>query len=227
MKQKATFFLLGVVLLGLFAGFSKYVKRGGLKKLDFDVTVKLQDNIPSRFDQLMDDGAILADGIVSSVLVLSITAWVCIGTKKKRFFLGAAAIPLAFFVLGVLEIYGKNMLPHPGPPFFMVKQPTTIFPKFHVVQPYSYPSGHAARSTFLGVIVGAIVFKRFASMPQKRKLFIFLIAGYCVFVWVSRIYLGHHWLSDIVGGVLLGASVSLAAVGVLNLLFRGSIMQKQ
>ncbi len=216
MNKVAAFLLAGVVLLGMFAGFSKYVKHGGFKNLDFTTTVKFQDNIPSRFDEIMDDGAILADGIVSSTLVLGVAVWVFFRWKKNKMWLGAAAIPLAFFVLGVLEIYGKNILPHPGPPFFMIKQPTTIFPKFHVVQPYSYPSGHAARVTFLAVIAGAIIVKRFAHMPQKKKLLLFALAGYCVFVWVSRIYLGHHWLSDIVGGILVGSASALAAVGFLS-----------
>lgn len=212
MSQKRILLFISIGLLASFYLFSKQVKHGYLKQADFDTTVRIQDKISPRLDQLMDDGAILADGIVSSVAVLGIAAWVFFRWKKNGIWLGALAIPLAFFVLGILEIYGKNILPHPGPPFFMIKQPTTIFPKFHVVQPYSYPSGHAARITFIGVIAGAIVAKRFASMPQKKKLLIFLIAGYCVFVWVSRIYLGHHWLSDILGGILVGGASSLGAV---------------
>lgn len=227
MSKRAIFSILGIVLLGTFYLFSKQVRQGYLKQIDFDTTVRLQDKIPAKFDQLMDDGAVLADGIVSSVLVLGISAWVFFRWKKKGIWLGALAIPIGFFVLGVLEIYGKNILPHPGPPFFMIKQPTTIFPKFHIVQPYSYPSGHAGRITFLAVIVGAMVYRRFAKNHQKKMLMLAAIAGYALFVYISRIYLGHHWLSDIIGGILLGASTSLAAVGVLNFLFRGGILQKQ
>ncbi len=215
MNKRLVFFCISAGLLASFYVFSKQVRHGFLKNTDFAITVKIQDKIPSKLDSIMDDGAILADGIVSSVLVLAITAWGFIGTKKKRFFLGAIVIPLAFFFLGIGEIYGKNILPHPGPPFFMVKKPTTIFPKFHVVQPYAYPSGHAGRSAFLAVVLTAMVIRRFWQKREKAALFVLVIFGYALFVWVSRIYLGHHWFSDIMGGILLGGAFSSLAVGFL------------
>jgi len=215
MNKRILFFIISLGLLFSFYLFSKEVRHGFLKNTDFAITVKIQDKIPSKFDSIMDDGAILADGIVSSVLVLAITAWVFIGMKKKRFAWGALAIPLAFFFLGIVEIYGKNILPHPGPPFFLIKHPTTIFPKFTIVQPYAYPSGHAGRSAFLAVVLTAIVIRRFWQKREKAALFVLVIFGYALFVWVSRIYLGHHWFSDIMGGILLGSAFSSLAVGFL------------
>ncbi len=215
MNKRLVFLCIGIILLATFYLFSRQVRHGFLKNTDFAITVKIQDKIPSKLDSLMDDGAILADGIVSSVLVLVITAWAFIGTKKKRFLFGAMVIPLAFFFLGISEIYGKNILPHPGPPFFMVKKPTTIFPKFTIVQPFSYPSGHAGRSAFLAIILGVVVLQRFGKTRERKLVMLTAIFGYALFVWVSRIYLGHHWFSDIVGGVLLGSAFSSLAVGFL------------
>ncbi|MEK7129542.1 MAG: phosphatase PAP2 family protein [Patescibacteria group bacterium] len=200
----------------MFALFSREVKRGVMRQADFDVTVRLQDKIPSRFDELMDDGAILADGVVSSVIVLGITVWGLVMKKGIRRKAGVLMLPLAFVALTAIEIYGKNVLPHPGPPFFMIKRPTTIFPKFHVVQPYAYPSGHAARSTFLAIMFVSLVTYRLSQKRERRRWWLIGgIAGYVVFVYVSRIYLGHHWLSDIVGGALLGGGLGILTVGFL------------
>lgn len=211
MRKWVRFSIVGVVLLLAFIFFSREVKRGFLKSTDFNVTVKLQDKISPRYDQIMDDGAILIDPIVSSVIVLGLTGWVFVKTRGKRK-LFAVIIPVAFVVLTLVEVYGKNFIPHPGPPFFMIKQPTTIFPQFHVVQPYSYPSGHAARATFIGIIFLSLVTGHVLQKSGRlgmRRWMIGGIVGYVVFIYMSRIYLGHHWLSDIIGGALLGGGFAL------------------
>lgn len=217
MRKWVRFSIVGVVLLLAFIFFSREVKRGFLKSTDFNVTVKLQDKISPRYDQIMDDGAILIDPIVSSVIVLGLTGWVFVKTRGKRK-LFAVIIPVAFVVLTLVEVYGKNFIPHPGPPFFMIKQPTTIFPQFHVVQPYSYPSGHAARATFIGIISLSLVTGHVLQKSGRlgmRRWMIGGIVGYVVFIYMSRMYLGHHWLSDIIGGALLGGGFALFPLALL------------
>ncbi|MBI5619976.1 phosphatase PAP2 family protein [Candidatus Gottesmanbacteria bacterium] len=213
--MQRTAVVIGIVLFVLFTVFSREVKRGVMSQVDFDMTVKLQDKISSRFDQLMDDGAILADGVVSSGIVLGISVWGLVKKKGVRK-AGVLMLPLAFATLTGIEIYGKNFVPHPGPPFFMIKRPTTIFPKFHVVQPYAYPSGHAARATFIALVVLHLTSYILRKKGTLGKYWVFGgVAGYVVFVAISRIYLGHHWLSDIVGGILLGGSLGSFTLGFL------------
>lgn len=215
MNKRVEVLFVGLLLFVSFVSFSRLVKHGFLKPTDFDITVRLQDKIPARLDQIMDDGAILADPIVSSALVIVLTGWVFFKAKGKRK-LFAFGIPLAFFLLTIIEAYGKNFVPHPGPPFFMVKHPTTIFPKFHVVEPYSYPSGHTARITFLALSSFSLLTSNFWLRKKNHRMLISLILiSYVGFVAISRIYLGHHWLSDILGGVLLGASWGLVALALL------------
>lgn len=209
-------FIIAVLLFISFIVFSREVKRGFLKTTDFNTTVRLQNKIPGRFDEIMDDGGILADPIASSALVMMVASVIFLKSKGKKRLL-TLAIPLAFLALTILEIYGKNFVPHPGPPFFMIKHPTTIFPKFHVVEPYSYPSGHTARVTFLAAILFLLTIKQYnnKAMMRKRLWIIIGLICYVIFIAVSRIYLGHHWLSDIIGGALLGASFATASIGFL------------
>jgi undecaprenyl-diphosphatase len=75
----------------------------------------------------------------------------------------------------------------------------------------SMPSGHAATS-FAGAVVLTYL------LPRAASLF-FLLATAVAF---SRVYVGVHYVSDVVVGALLGAGVGLAGLGLLRLLRRTS-----
>ena len=75
----------------------------------------------------------------------------------------------------------------------------------------SLPSGHAATS-FAGAVVLSYLLPR--SAP-----YVFLLATAIAF---SRIYVGVHYLSDVVAGAALGAAVGLAGIALLRLLRRTS-----
>lgn len=64
----------------------------------------------------------------------------------------------------------------------------------------SYPSGHVANATTLA-IAAIVIFPR---------LWVVLVgAGWVLLMAFSRTYLHAHWLSDTVGGVLIGAGAAL------------------
>lgn len=78
----------------------------------------------------------------------------------------------------------------------------------------SFPSGHSllAATTFLTIAV------LISSMEPRRalKALVFIVAIMILLgVGVSRIYLGVHWPSDVLGGWALGAGFAMAAWSVL------------
>jgi undecaprenyl-diphosphatase len=90
----------------------------------------------------------------------------------------------------------------------MIKHPTTIFPQFYVNAQYSYPSGHTARAVFLGMALFSVLagpFELWKTNWRKTGIIAACILAYIFAVAISRIYLGEHWLSDVLGGALLGA----------------------
>jgi membrane-associated phospholipid phosphatase len=216
-------------LLFGFYQFSRFMKTGGMKQVDFDSTVKIQNRIPARLDELWVDSAFFVTPAPSVVLVgiLTIAAFVDLKNKKVR--LRALIIPVLFGLLVMGEIYGKNAVHHPAPLFFMIKNPTTLFPKYYINEQYSYPSGHTARAVFLGLTSYSLFMIPFGLAQgghdsvfksKRRKLSVAaVIIGYICIVAVGRIYLGHHWLSDVIGGVLLGGGL-----GVLTLLLISPII---
>lgn len=67
---------------------------------------------------------------------------------------------------------------------------------------YSFPSGHATMAPLvfgLGVLIWS------APWPRQTRLGLLLLAAVCsLLIGFSRVYLGVHWPTDVVGGLLLG-----------------------
>jgi undecaprenyl-diphosphatase len=76
----------------------------------------------------------------------------------------------------------------------------------------SFPSGHVANATTMAVVLAIIL----------RRTWVW-VAGvvYVILMLLSRTYLGAHWLSDTVGGLLLGAGVAVIVwAPIANRLYR-------
>lgn len=70
---------------------------------------------------------------------------------------------------------------------------------------YGFVSGHATNSFAIAVFFGLFFFRN-----SKRKLFYFMLLWAAV-VSYSRMYLGVHYPSDIIGGAMLGSLIAFIA----------------
>lgn len=68
------------------------------------------------------------------------------------------------------------------------------------VDPGSFPSGHTANAATIAIVLGLLL---------SRRWVWFAGAVWVIAMAFSRTYLGAHWLSDTIGGALLGAGVGL------------------
>jgi membrane-associated phospholipid phosphatase len=223
MSSNKRFFFVGLFFLVAFTFFSWGIKRGALRGVDFAFSVKVQDAIDrsarlrtaALVGEVMEGSTFFASPEFSVVVVLLLTGWAAYDRKKKKIRWQALVIPIAFTLLIGAELYGKSVVHHPAPPFFMIKNPTTIFPKYYINEQFSYPSGHAARAVFLALIASSFLLSSSIFRKKRMKIVgISLFVTYVALVALSRIYLGHHWLSDIAGGILLGIGAGLVGLAV-------------
>ena len=79
----------------------------------------------------------------------------------------------------------------------------------------SFPSGHMVCATTI-VFFFVLVFYKNIKHIWLKILFMFLCGLYLIGVAISRMYLGQHYLSDIIAGTVLGVVLCLFFMGLIK-----------
>jgi undecaprenyl-diphosphatase len=193
---------LALILIGVFAILSYLAHLNVFNSFDYTSMVFLQKILPSVVDVPF---AILSYTGSTEITALALAVFAVIFFKYKK------KIPYALLIFGlifVIEIGGKLYIEQERPPLSLQKSvfPFTL-PSATVPFPYAFPSGHMARIWFVCVVYLGL-FARGTHKDKKRNLV--LATGIYLFVMIiSRIYLGAHWFSDVLGGSILGAGLGL------------------
>ena len=186
--------LVVALALAAFAGLLALVRRGNSRRLDRKVTRAVQSVRAPWFDLLMRavswPGFPPQSRIIPPALSL---VWLALGFPVE------AVFQLLAWGAGAISASVKRAMNRPRP----AAAEARIAPAR--IGGTSFPSGHALIYTgvygFLAFLIETLV-----RPDWLRRLAVSALVGLIAAVGPSRIYLGHHWFTDVIASYLLGAS---------------------
>lgn len=180
------------VMGGAVTGIGAILHAGGTDSIDHSVWRWVVDHRVAALDGLAKGLTFAASTSVVVPLTIVVAALLAWWARRGRdaALVGASAAG-AYLITAIL----KDLVERPRPP---------VGQRLVTVHEWSFPSGHATQSVAL---YGAVLVVVVASSGRGAR-----VAGWCAGVLVAlavgwtRVYLGVHWFSDVLGGWAIGAS---------------------
>jgi membrane-associated phospholipid phosphatase len=178
--------------IGAFAVLTLIVSSTPLLALDIQITRALQSGSSPYFAATMN--WISWPGFMPQSIIIPVL--VALVLFRLGLHWEAVTALVAAFIPGLVNLLVKELIRRPRPTADLVEV-------FSILDSYSFPSGHVMFYTAFFGFLWFVVFSLFKQSPGRSLLLLFL-GSLIGLVGVSRIYLGHHWASDILGAFLLG-----------------------
>ena len=199
MKHKHTHYIYASFALLLFVALGYMVKfyPEALTGFDSNIQTWVRGGLPAGLTRFFKTITILGNTPVQAIIAIVAVIWLYLRQyKAEAIFVGASGLLASILIVSLKYIYQRQ-------------RPSIT----HLVHAsgYSFPSGHSL-GTFM--ILGAIAIVLAQRLEKKEsKIVVYAITGLLIFlVGLSRIYVGVHYLTDVLAGFTL-------AFGLINAIY--------
>jgi membrane-associated phospholipid phosphatase len=191
MDRRLVLTLLLLLMAGTALTLAAYVF--GVFPFDLEAALWLRGVESPAVLAVMGAVSLLGDGWVPLILVLAVAA---VYALRKKWV--AAVFVVATLSAGLLAGILKVLVGRPRPPVLAIS-PYDFFPSFNT---YAYPSSHVL---FFVVFYGFLAYLSWLYLAGRaRWISISVCAALIVLIGPSRILLGEHWVSDVIGSYIIG-----------------------
>lgn len=84
---------------------------------------------------------------------------------------------------------------------------------------YSFPSGHTACSMAIAIFLGAFLFEKYKD-KSSRTWIVVCLTIYVLLVALSRMYLGAHYLTDVLAAMAISAVICAIGLVVMKIFIK-------
>lgn len=172
--------------------YESVVEAEGVAALDqpaLDLAVSLRQD---RLDALITGYTHIGGPIGMPILAVAVMVLLAV---RRRSWTPVILLPAAAFGSLLMTVAGKDAIGRLRPPMDLAVPPYESSP--------SFPSGHSLNALVIAGIVAYLLVMR-QHRKRTRALTIALAVLFAVTMGLSRVYLGHHWLTDVLVAWTLG-----------------------
>jgi membrane-associated phospholipid phosphatase len=190
-RQRILLFVLGIITIG-FIALSVMVALYPTSAIDLKFSEEIQEHQNKFIDELMY--LISTPGYMpESVILVAVTSLLFFLFKYKK----AALFILLTSIGGLVSTIIKALVNRPRPSKDVVRVVLETTQQ-------SFPSGHVLFYVlFFGFMI--LLMLQLEGIPKALKYLVIIISFFLIItIPISRIYLGAHWFTDVLGGFLSG-----------------------
>jgi len=205
--RRQQFFGLTLTTLVVIAGYVLALYAGLVEDVvEADAIVAFDHYVSAHMSVLRSSPVIEGFIVITSLGAAAITCLIAVLTS-----IVCAVLRKPYIIVGLLiSTIGSTLFSFLNKIMFARERPSAIL---LTEQSYSFPSGHATISLALYGFIAYIAIRLATNFARQVRLFSLGVI-ICVLVGLSRIVLNEHYLSDVLGGFLVGSLWLVVAISV-------------